>query len=192
MSLTKWTLKRTSNPSELPVSLDEAKRHLRLALSDTTQDPELELLIIAAAERLERDINRQIISATYELTTCEFGDYILIPVRPVTSISSVQYLDTDGVSQTLTDYRFDEGRQAIVPNVGETFPSTVTDSSAVTVSFVAGYGSDADCLPRLIKAAILLCVGKWFFDPAQESSGLHSSEAAYDRIIRNLTPGIYP
>lgn len=192
MSLTNWTLKRTSNPSELPVSLSEVKSHLRLAPSDTTQDSELTLLIIAAAERLERDINRQIISATYEMSTCEFGDYILIPVRPVTAVASVSYLDTDGNSQALTDYRFDDARQAVIPAINGTFPTTLDDPNAVTIVFTAGYGTDGDCLPRLIKAAIMLCVGKWFFDPAQESSGLHSTEAAYDRIIRNLTPGLYP
>ena len=192
MSLTNWTLKRTSNPSELPVSLSEVKSHLRLAPSDTTQDSELTLLIIAAAERLERDINRQIISATYEMSTCEFGDYILIPVRPVTAVASVSYLDTDGNSQALADYRFDDARQAVIPAINGTFPTTLDDPNAVTIVFTAGYGADGDCLPRLIKAAIMLCVGKWFFDPAQESSGLHSTEAAYDRIIRNLTPGLYP
>ena len=58
-----WTLQRTSRLSELAVSLDEAKNHLRI--SGSSQDSELELLIEASTEKLERDINRGVISSTW-------------------------------------------------------------------------------------------------------------------------------
>lgn len=194
MSVTAWSLRRTSNPDALPVSLADAKKHLRLSQSDTSQDDALTLLLYAAAERLERDVNRQFISATYQQTSCEFGDHVLLMVRPVTAVSSVSYLDEDGATVTMdsSDYRFDESRQCLLPPVGEDFPDVYDDPNAVTVTFTAGYGAEDGCMPRLIKAGIMASAGKMFFDPAQESSALHASEAMYDNIVSNLRIGFYP
>ena len=44
----------------------------------------------------------------------------------------------------------------------------------------------------MIRAAMMLCVGKWFYDPGQESSALHSQEQAYRNIVNNLFRETYP
>jgi uncharacterized phiE125 gp8 family phage protein len=155
----------------LPVSLSEVKSHLRLSSSDTTHDANLTLLIEAAVERLE--LNK----------------------KAVCSITTVKYVDVDGNTVTLDsdDYIFDKGRCSIFPPAGTTWPEVLADDpNGVVIDFCAGYGPSADCVPRLFKTAIMLGVGKWFFDPAQEGSALHSQEVAYERIVALLARSSYP
>lgn len=196
---TNWTLERTSNPSNLPVSLAEVKAHLRIASSDTSHDDHLTLLLAAAAERLEQDIDRQFINATYKLTLFDWPgpqDEVHLHRRQVQSITSVAYVDADGNPQSLvedTGFTFDAGRSSIFPMPGECWPTVEADNhKAITITFVSGYGTTEATVPRLLKAAILLTVGKWFSDPAQEASSLHSQETAYQNIVMLLMRASYP
>ena len=194
MTLLQTSLRRTSSPSGLAVTVAEVKQALKLASSDSSPDDQLSEWIPAATERLERDINKKILTATYELKTCSWGNYLPLKIRPITAVTSVQYIDPDGDTQTLdtADWRWDQARGVLLPALGENFPEVYDDPNAITVTMTAGYGADGSCIPRLMKVAICLGVGKWFFDPAQESSALHAAEVAYSRIVQNLKSGIYP
>jgi len=195
---TDWTLIRTSAPSVLPVSLSEVKSHLRLSSSDTTHDANLTLLIQAAVERLEQDLDRQVITADFRVTRFNWGSdtaEVKLNKKAVCSITTVKYVDVDGNTVTLDsdDYIFDKGRCSIFPPAGTTWPEVLADDpNGVVIDFCAGYGPSADCVPRLFKTAIMLGVGKWFFDPAQEGSALHSQEVAYERIVALLARSSYP
>jgi len=196
-----WSIKRTSSPSNLPVSLVEAKSHLRLSPTDTTHDDQLTLLLEAATERLEQDLDRQIITATYCLEALDwnkndprYGE-IKLYRKGITAVTSVSYVDEDGNTVTLdpSDYIVDLVRYCIFPAVDKEWPTVHPNHpNAVSVDFAAGYGNEGSTVPRLLKQAILLCVGKWFFDPAQEGSALHSQEIAYERIIALLGRATYP
>jgi uncharacterized phiE125 gp8 family phage protein len=191
----KWSLRRTAGSQALPVSVSELKDHLNVAQNDLTQDTKIESLIVAAKERLERDIDRILITSTFVNYGPSFSNPLRINLKPVTSVLSVKYYDTEGALQTLdsADYRYIPSSQEIVPAIGKEFPSVMENMpDSVQVEFTAGYGADADCQPRLIKSAIKLCVGKWFYDPAQESSALHSQEMAYRNIVNNLMRDSYP
>ena len=161
---------------------------------ETVFDSDIELQIYAACDQIEKDTQRQILNATYEHNQDCFGDYVELKMRPITSVQSVTYLDTDGVSQTLdaADWRFDQSRQWILPAAGETFPTTLEDLNAVTVTYTAGYGADADCIPRLLKQGIMLLVANWFMDPASESTTRIQGLPAYERLVNLLQVGIYP
>ena len=179
----------------LPVSVSEVKDHLNVAQNDTSQDSKIELLIVAAQERLERDIDRILITSTFVWNGPSFINPLRINLLPVTSVLSVKYYDTDGTLQTLdpSDYRYIGSSQELRPAIGKEFPSVYPDQSdGVQVEFTAGYGANADCVPRLLQSAIKLCVGKWFYDPAQESSSLHSQETGYRNIVNNLMRDSYP
>ena len=196
-----WSIKRTSSPSNLPVSLVEAKSHLRLSPNDTTHDDQLSLLLEAATERLEQDLDRQIMTATYchEQLNWNQNDpvngEIKLYRKAITAVTSVSYVDEDGSVITLdpSEYVVDLVRSCVFPAVGTQWPTVHPNHpNAVSVDFTAGYGDDGSTVPRLLKQAILLCVGKWFFDPAQEGSALHSQEIAYERIIALLGRATYP
>jgi len=191
----KWSLKRTTGSQELPVTVSDQKDHLNIAQNDTSQDSKIQSLIYAAKDRIERDIDRITITNTFVLMGPCFENPLRINLKPVTGIASVKYYDTDGVLQTLpsSDYRYIDGSQELVPAIGKEWPVVLLGQpDSVQIEFTAGYGTDAPCIPALIQAAIKLCVGKWFYDPAQESSALHSQENGYRAIVSNLTRDSYP
>lgn len=196
-----WSVKRTSSPSSLPLSLVDVKSHLRLSPTDTTHDDQLTMLLEAATERLEQDLDRQIMTATYTHSQYDWNQNdasngsICLHRKSITAVTSVSYVDSDGNTQTLdpSAYVVDLNRYCIHPAVGTQWPAVIEDyPNAVTVEYTAGYGTQDTTVPRLLKQAILLCVGKWFFDPAQEGSALHSQEVAYERIVALLGRSSYP
>lgn len=148
--------------------------------ANTTEDPTLVMLIAAARKHAEQHIGRYLVSQTLDATFDGFPtDYtgwrdnpprhaILLP--PLQSVTSITYVDTDGVSQTLaTDqYLVDDASAParIEPSYGNAWPSTREQANAVTVRFVAGYGA-ASAVPACIKQWMALRI-KTLYDNRQQ------------------------
>ena len=101
-------------PATEPISLDDAKAHLRV---DHTSENDLITSLItsfrAMVDGVDGTLNRALITQTWDLLLDAFpcGDeYIEIPLPPLQSIESFTYKDTDGEVQTLTssDYFLDQ------------------------------------------------------------------------------------
>lgn len=158
-------VKLITPPASEPVSVSEAKLHLRVDGAD--EDTLISGLITAARQYVEDYTQRALITQTWRLLLDEFpnGDTIHVPLPPLQSVNSVTYYDEDGALQTLptTDYHVDpesaQGR--VVLTDGKCWPTTQTRPNAVTIEFVAGYG-DAASVPQAIKQAILLLVAHWY------------------------------
>jgi uncharacterized phiE125 gp8 family phage protein len=153
-----------SAPIAEPVTLQAAKTQVRRR--DTTDDDVLleDVLIPAARERAEQATRRQFITATYDLKLDGgFPGEIVLPLPPLQSVLSVTYVDEDGATQTLaTDqYTVDAPsgpralRGRIVPAYNVSWPGTRSQINAVTVRFVAGYGSTHASVPPRLKMAML-------------------------------------
>ncbi len=191
-----WTLTRTSSQSGLAVSLQEAKNHLRV--SGGSQDDELTLLIEASTERLERDLNRGILVATWQQSMCAFpanSDMIELMMGMNTAVSSITYVDADGVTQTLDSslWSYSSPRSGIFSEDADGWPQTsvATKSDKVFINFSCGV-SDSGCVPRLYKQAILLETGRAYFDPAQENGANTDNGKSYEAIVRKLIRSSYP
>src|SRR5688572_5645345 len=86
-------------PVEEPVELDQAKLHLRE--TEDAEDELIEGLVLAARQHVETDTARALITQTWDLTVDSLGCQIELPKPPVQSVTSVKYLDSEGVEQTL-------------------------------------------------------------------------------------------
>jgi len=110
-----------------PVTTAELKTHLRVTTSD--EDTYLGELISKATAHLQSALGGvQWVNATFAWTLDEFPDWELRPPRsPLSSVSSIVYLDEGGDSQTLaaSKYRVTTttvpGR--ITPSFGESWPA---------------------------------------------------------------------
>jgi len=159
----------TVQPTSEPVTVDELRAHLRLDAGDF--DTELTRLITAARKSVEAMLKRQLIHATYQWTMDYWPDYVFeIPQGPLSSVSSITYYDGNGVSQTWasTNYQVDTttlyGTVTLANNA--TYPVLETGKkNAITVTFIAGYGSSAASVPENVKQAILVLAAHWFENP---------------------------
>lgn len=146
-------------PAEEPVGLDELMEHVKVA---QTEEASLLLgLIVAARQWGEALTGRAFVSQSWELRLPYFPAAIELPKPPAASVTSVKYLDTAGVLQTLspslylvTGLAAEVARAQIEPAYGASWPSTHSVSDAVRVVFSAGYGA-ASAVPQGIKSALL-------------------------------------
>lgn len=87
---------------------------------------------------------------------CDYLIGIRVPLPPLQSVTSVKYLDVDGVLQTISasDYVVDTARQPgrITPAPGKAWPTVRATTNAVTIRFVAGYGAKVTDVPQDIRA----------------------------------------
>ena len=160
------SLKLVTAPEQEPITLTEAKDHLRVDTED--DDSVISGLILAARQWAEEYTGRQLATATLDWFIDGFCQQFSVPLPPLQSVTSIKYLDTAGVEQTLSasTYRVDAvsepGRVAL--DYGKAWPCTYPVINAVTVRFMAGYAA----VPEPIRQALLLLIGE-LYDQRQES-----------------------
>ena len=153
-----------------PLTLDDVKGHLKITSTD--QDGEIVGWITAAREWAETRTGRALITQTWDLKLDGFpvdGGPITVPKPPLISVTSITYVDTNGVTQTWSSalYTVDAptGPQArsgqIWPAYNESYPGTRAQVNAVTVRFVCGYGAVADLVPASIRSAMKILIATW-------------------------------
>ena len=154
-------LSQTVVPSTEPLTTAEvATQYLRIGHSN--DNDEIGDLIPAARQEAEAWTFRAFITQTWVLRLCAFPDGpIVLPKPPLSSVTSVTYLDTAGDSQTWASSKYtvetpsgDYARHATIrPAYGEVYPATRGVVDSVTVTYVAGYGA-ASAVPEGIKRGV--------------------------------------
>lgn len=167
----RYSLTVVTAPEAEPVTLSEAKLHLR---QDNAEDDALiTALIVAAREWCENYTRRSFVRRTYDLRMDCWPSEIRLPRAPVSSITSIQYVDDSGTQTLATDqYQTDIYSEParIVPAYGVVWPVLKSgEINAVTVRYITGYGpgtgsptDHAENVPDALKAAMKLCIGAWY------------------------------
>lgn len=171
-------------PAVEPITLTEAKSHLRVDITD--DDALITALIIAAREYCEGFQNRACITQTWDLWLDSFPseDYIRIPLPPLQSVASVKYYGTDNAEYTMAaaDYFVDNKSEPgrLVLAYGKSWPSVaLRPANGVVVRFVAGYGGTAANVPQKVKQAMLLLIGHWYANREAVLTGSISKEIEF-------------
>ncbi|HXM32309.1 MAG TPA: head-tail connector protein [Chthoniobacterales bacterium] len=184
-------------PTAEPVTLDEAKLHLRV--TGTDDDAYIAGLITAARQLEEKIQNRAFLTTTFRMQLDSFPDLpnatlkFFVPTysvesylaraislmsgplrlfrSPCQSVTSIKYLDNNGVLQTLAQnpapgqpgYIVDTDSEParIAPANNLPWPVTQAIQSAVQVLYIAGYGKASD-VPETTKHAIKLRIGQFY------------------------------
>lgn len=163
-------LRRTSSPGTEPVSLAEAKLHLRV--DHDAEDALIGALIAAARTDCEDRLQRSLITTGWEWTLDAFDDLGYIPRPPLVSVTSLKYFDASGTQQTLDQsaYRVDlGGEQPSRLEPVTQWPFAQDRLNAVTVAYQAGYGSNASDVPGPVRQWILLAVGDMYANRERSS-----------------------
>lgn len=162
----------TTPPALEPVTLTEAKAHLRVTHS--SEDTLITALVVAARQHVENYLNRAIVTQTLTYKFRQFPECrIVLPRPPLQYVVSVTYYDADNASQTVSssDYIVHNPTETyghIELAAASTWPSVYSRDDAVSVRYVAGYPDTGSPtagvggVPQAIKQAILLVVGDLF------------------------------
>jgi len=155
----------TSAPSVEPISLADAKAHLRIDADD--EDALLTSLIATARTHLERTLGLALITQgwSYYLDHWPRSGTVALPVRPVQAVNAVKVHDAIGGVTTLDEsaYAVDALSQPGRLVVMAALPPVATRQlNAFEIDFTAGYGDEAEDVPAPIRQALLLLVAHWF------------------------------
>ncbi len=164
---------RTVAPADTPVSLEEAKAHLRV--DHTDDDDVIKALIAAAVDHLDGwtgILGRSLVKQSLKQEFAGFG-CLRLQVGPVARVETISYFDSNNQSQTLPDTAFVKrtdarGSYVDLPPQG-IWPSAYVRPDAVSVTYEAG--SDAASVPAAIKTAIMLMVASWYRNREATSEG---------------------
>lgn len=188
-------------PSVEPVSLSEAKMHLRIDDSspDTTPDNALILALISASRQWAEDFqNRAYITQEWDLFLDRFprhDRFIEIPRPPLQAVESLSYfdgtttivisfLDPSGTALLETDdYIVDTASEPgrLCLKYASSWPTAVRQAKSVQIRFLAGYGDAGSDVPQEIRTAILLKLSNLY-----ENRGDVDPDDNYDRAAKAL------
>lgn len=155
-------------PADEPVSITEAKDHLRV--TGNADNDYLGALATAARMQAEAFTHRALMTQTWDWKLDNFPprSCIEVPRAPLQSVTSINYRDAvDGSSQTWATSNYDvdtpfdaPGRIALA--FGKTYPATRSEINSVTIRIVVGYGGNAVDVPESIRQGMLLAIGSWY------------------------------
>lgn len=139
--------------SGLPISVADAKDHLRVTGSD--EDDYIELLIKAAWKTTEKILGRPLKEITVKQYFDDFPgkDFVLLWGN-VTSVTHIKYYDADNVQQTFTDYTTDIIMDRARIRIG-TLPTIYERMNCIEIQYVSSW-----VVPEDVIQAMKLMIGE--------------------------------
>lgn len=169
------TLRLVTGPATMPITLAEAKTHLRV--DSTDEDALITAMIASATEHAETFTGRRLIDQTLDYVAEGFprsGMKIRLPLAPVISVEGVFY-SKDGAETEM-----DAGAY-VVELIGGTIQATTWPAAdSIRVRFRVGYvdaqSSPPGEVPGDIVAAIKLTVGHLYQNRESVATGVAVAE----------------
>lgn len=162
--------------ADAPVSLTEAKAQCRVDGSDS--DTALNIYLATAQAFVEEYTGTKFGDQTIVLRCSRWCDLRRLPIAPVSSVTSITYLDASGNEQTLSTDIYEPVLIGLEPSIRRKFAQIWPSiwpcaEDAIRVTVQAGYTT----APEPMRAAILLLVSQWFDERSSISSVRQSTTA---------------
>ena len=156
----------TGPPTLEPISIAEAKDHLRV--DHTDEDTLIASLILTSRLHIEAGLSIALITQSWTWTFDAWptrNSNVTLPLRPVSSISAINVLDGSGTPLPVpaTDYVLDGDHvPPRLSNTKGTWPKPGKAQAGIEISFVAGFGAAASDVPQPVRHALMLLVAHWY------------------------------
>lgn len=162
-----WALNLVTEPEVEPITLEEAKQHLRV---DTTADDiYITSLITAARQVAEERTSRAFITQTWDMIIDDFpmGSTIRLLKPNLQSVENIYYTDSNEQKHTIDKSIYDVDTNSVPGRIflgfAKIWPVVILrPAAAVRIRFTAGYGDTADKVPKALKQAMLYLIGNWY------------------------------
>ena len=184
------SLTRQTPPAVEPVTVAEAKAHLRVDTSD--DDTYIGTLITAAREWCEQYLDRTLVHTQWVMRFDRFPpsgeEPVELPRPPMVTSGtatavSVTFTSEAGATSTYStsQYRVDRNATpgAIKPTYGSTWTPHLEDDNSISVTWWAGYGAAGSSVPATIRHAMLMLVGHWYENRSSVLVGSISKEMEF-------------
>lgn len=164
----------TTAPTVEPISLADAKAHLRTITGDTSEDSAIITPLIQAAREYCENITGRALAAQTVKAYPDYWGLWRLPRPPLISVTSIKYYDEDNTEYTLAavDYQVDavDGQIHILtePDV------TLRDLNPIVVEYTCGY-TTGNALPAAVRQAMLLLIGHWYMNRETVVAGATTS-----------------
>lgn len=158
------------NDVTLPVTLQDAKEHLRIDSDITASDLYILGLIEAAMEAVEDYMRRKLLTQTVVKYFYAWpSDGFRLPYGNLQSVTSIKYTDYNEDQSTLaaSTYLVDTNTPDLIGRVvlayGKTWPTdTLSKKSPIEITYVCGYGSTKAHVPARVRQAIMIEISDRF------------------------------
>jgi uncharacterized phiE125 gp8 family phage protein len=153
-----WSI--TTAPTVEPITLAELE--LFGKIDGTTEDTLLENLIVSTRQAMERYLGRALLDQSITLTMDFWPGWVIpLPMPSLISVTSVATIDEDDTATTYSsdNYYVDTLAEPgkLILKQGVTSPSNTARSyGGYKIIYKAGYGDDAEDVPRAIRDALLI------------------------------------
>ncbi len=138
-------LRQLIAPSVYPLTLTEARNHLRVDHSD--DDGEILRYLRTATAEVERLSARQIVDAKWRYTLrewpdCKWPSKVHLPRAPLVAVDAITYLDSSGTRQTLSPSSYaascDDEPGSVEPGYAVYWPSAREIAESIRIDYWAG------------------------------------------------------
>lgn len=150
------TVEVTTQPTAEPLTLDEVKTFLNLTSND--HDAMLEMFIQMARVQEEKRQGRALLTQTIKQYWDEWPTPWTLGITPAASVTSIQYIDENGATQTWNASNYTADLKSTIPRIIPTqtasYPALGQYPNAVICTYTAGYISP-DNVPADTRAAML-------------------------------------
>jgi uncharacterized phiE125 gp8 family phage protein len=169
----------TSGPAVEPVTLAEAKVHLRV--DGSAEDTLVASLIVTSRLHVEAATGLALVTQawSWHLDAWPRGRAIKLPLHPIQSIAAVRLYDESGAVTTLDDtaYLLDGAglHPRLVRHGTPVWQKPGRIANGIEIAFVAGFGDAAADVPAPIRQAILLLVAHWYEHRSPLEDGAHAA-----------------
>jgi uncharacterized phiE125 gp8 family phage protein len=155
----------TSAPALEPVTVAEAKAHLRIDAGD--EDTLIASLILTSRLHLETALSLALITQSWRLLLDRWPltKDLEMPLRPLQSIEEVRVLPADGAATVIDADKYLADTVSVPPRLvrtGVIWPQPGKAANGVEIDFTAGYGAAPSAVPAPLRQAVLLLIAHWY------------------------------
>lgn len=155
-----------SGPAVEPLSLSEAKSHLRVDHDD--EDTLIQSLVTSARLHVETLTGRVLITQSWRLVLDSWPrrNILSIPVGPVQAVDEVRVYEDEDIVLTI------EAANYLVETAGvparlamrghKSWPGPGRPLGGIEIDFTAGFGDGPEDVPASLRQAIRQLVGHWY------------------------------
>jgi uncharacterized phiE125 gp8 family phage protein len=166
-----WNM--TSGPAAEPITLAEAKAHLRVDISD--DDALIATQIAAARQWVEAQTGRALITQSWRLTLDAWpeGDAVSLVRPPVQAVTAIRTIATGGAATiwTAENYALAFGAEPQrLLRLSAAWPAIGRDRSGIEIDLTCGYGAAAAGVPAALRQATLLKLAQLYERRGEDES----------------------